>query len=633
MIKNELENNETVVPNTHELEQLKKALPQYFDQGGNFLMDKFQSMLGESKVDVSKEAYELNFLGKSYAKYLAGLATETVIIPDVEHNNDARNKDSENIYIVGDNLDALKHLKNSYKGQIKCVYIDPPYNTGKGDFAYNDTFGFTIKDLVEKVGLDEGEAERVLDLQGRASHSAWLTFMLPRLIIARELLASEGVFFISVDDNEQGNLRLICDEIFHENNFVAQIVRKGTGGKQDSTHFAAKHEYVLAYAKDFNQAQLGLDVIENRIYPHVDDDGRAYRTQLLRKWGDNDRREDRSNLYYPIPAPDGTDLFPVRPDGSDGCWRWEKTPTMSDALDSGMVHFEKDGSSWVAYQKIYEDSDSNEKKFGTLIEKADDLSVDKLENLFQEPKPFKYPKPVGFVKQLLKRARLDSGDIILDFFSGSGSTAHAAYRLGAETGHKFKVITVQLPEVLETKAPGRSHGFETIDEIGRERIKRAADKVKEDTGADIDYGFKLFRLEEPTLQALDTIEKFDPSQTGLFDIDRVEDFAPEDGTATGKDVILTTWLNKDRQGLTPNVFTVKLDSYELLVSDKYAYIIDPGFDSSDLVKLVELLEEGDLNIHYLICLPYSLTFSSSREIEAALSSMKNNQTVKLEMRY
>ncbi|EEI17692.1 hypothetical protein HMPREF0298_0481 [Corynebacterium lipophiloflavum DSM 44291] len=214
MIRDAHDANETTKPNDFELARLRAALPEYFDKDGGFRLDRLQEALSSADVSMTREGYELKFLGKSYAKYLTSTRTETVVVPDLEHNAEATNAESENLYIVGDNLDALKHLLGSYAGKVKCIYIDPPYNTGSDGFVYIDDFSFTAKDLVEKVGLDEDEAERVIALQGKSSHSAWLTFMYPRLELAKELLADDGVIFISIDDNEQANLRNLCDEVF-----------------------------------------------------------------------------------------------------------------------------------------------------------------------------------------------------------------------------------------------------------------------------------------------------------------------------------------------------------------------------------------------------------------------------------
>src|SRR5699024_6589495 len=216
--------NATATPADFELARLRAALPEYFSKDGDFRLDRLQEALSSADVSMTREGYELKFLGKSYAKYLTSTRTETLVVPDVEHNAEATSAASENLYIVGDNLDALKHLLGSYAGKVKCIYIDPPYNTGSDGFVYVDDFGFTAKDLVEKVGLDEDEAVRVMALQGKSSHSAWLTFIYPRLELAKELLADDGVIFISIDDNEQANLKVLCDEIFGEANFIENYV-------------------------------------------------------------------------------------------------------------------------------------------------------------------------------------------------------------------------------------------------------------------------------------------------------------------------------------------------------------------------------------------------------------------------
>ena len=223
--------NEKTKPADKTLEILKKYFPQCFlkpdtDENGNIIKEHFDTeklaALLDDNVDVTKEGFTLNFLGKSYARYQANLESETVIMPDAENSK----TESKNIYIVGDNLDALQHLRHSYSEKIKCIYIDPPYNTGKDDFVYNDKFGFTAKELVEKLDIDEDEAERIVEMQGKCTHSAWLTFMYPRLSLARDLLRDDGVIFISIDDNEQANLKRLCDEVFGEGNFVTEFVWK-----------------------------------------------------------------------------------------------------------------------------------------------------------------------------------------------------------------------------------------------------------------------------------------------------------------------------------------------------------------------------------------------------------------------
>ena len=277
--------NETVTPNSRELEILKKYFPQCFskpetDENGTVIKEHFDTeklaeLLNKDEVDIKKEGFTLNFLGKSYARYQANLDSETVIVPD-ERNAETNSK---NVYIVGDNLDALQHLKYSYAEKIKCIYIDPPYNTGKDDFVYNDKFGFTAKELVEKLDVTEDEAERICSMNGKCTHSAWLTFMYPRLALARELLRDDGVIFISIDDNEQANLKRLCDEVFGEGNFVACIAWQCLDTiKNDAKYFSDNHEYIFIYSKNIGLLKIqGIKKGEKQrnYYKNYDNDPRG----------------------------------------------------------------------------------------------------------------------------------------------------------------------------------------------------------------------------------------------------------------------------------------------------------------------------------------------------------------------
>lgn len=228
MIRDAIEKNHEVKPNSKEIELLKSNFPQFFGSEGEFLKDKIEKMLKEEDVEIRKEGYELNFLGKSYARYLSSTETDTAISPYVEENTKTENISMENLYIIGDNIDALKHLLKSYSGKIKCIYIDPPYNTGTDGFVYPDNFQFNAIELSKNIGIEIEEAERILNLAGKSSHSAWLTFIYPRLILARELLSDDGAIFISIDNNEQANLKLACDKYL-----VKRILLKRYYGKRN----------------------------------------------------------------------------------------------------------------------------------------------------------------------------------------------------------------------------------------------------------------------------------------------------------------------------------------------------------------------------------------------------------------
>ena len=311
MIRDAHEANETTKPNDFELARLRSVLPEYFDKDGGFRLDRLQEALSSADVSMTREGYELKFLGKSYAKYLTSTRTETVMVPDLEHNAEAANAESENLYIVGDNLDALKHLLGSYAGQVKCIYIDPPYNTGSDGFVYVDDFGFTAKDLVEKVGLDEDEAERVMALQGKSSHSAWLTFMYPRLELAKELLADDGIIFISIDDNEQANLKALCDEVFGEQNFVASFAWRTDGNLDNQATVKINHEYVHMYAK--RVPDMFIAGVKD---PNLSDESKLFNDEIRNSVVKNGPKNPVSEIVLEPGFPAGFDegIIPARTD-------------------------------------------------------------------------------------------------------------------------------------------------------------------------------------------------------------------------------------------------------------------------------------------------------------------------------
>lgn len=624
MIRNTSEHNETVKPNHFEMNRLRTALPEYFDSDGNFMIDRLQQAFQDGDVDLTREGYELKFLGKSYAKYLTSTKTATVVVPDLEHNSKPENKDSENLYIVGDNLDALKHLLGSYAGKVKCIYIDPPYNTGSDRFVYNDDFGFTSAQLVDKIGLSEDEAERVLDLQGKSSHSAWLTFMYPRLQLAKELLADDGVIFISIDDNEQTNLKLLCDETFGEQNFISNLVWKSkSGGANDSGQIAIDHEYIIAYARNGMNTNLLPDPFAQAStqYNRSDENGR-YSLERL----DKQNLQYSASMDYDLVGPDGTvySLGHKDPSSPNAIWRWSQD-TVRERLDE--LVFENGHVYTKNYEKDAGKSRSllTDERFGRSRTGTTDMT-----RLFEGKAFFKNPKPVKLLEHLL-RISVPTDCIVLDFFSGSGSTAHAVMDISAETGKTVRYFMIQLNEQIDPSAnrysrAAYSAGYRTIDEIGRERIKRAAAKIKDETGADIDYGFKLYRLNEPSGQVLDDLLTFDPKQDGtLLAGDYVSKFNLN-GTP-GHDTVLATWLVEDGHGLVAGAQQVTLADYVLDVCGDSAYIISPGLTSDDVVELVRQLENGDLAVSRVVVFGYSVTFGVMHELKKNLSVLKSGRTV------
>lgn len=622
MIRDINEHNETAKPNDFELNRLRAALPEYFDDNGNFMIDRLQEILQTGEIDLTRESYELRFLGKSYARYLTSTKTDTVVVPDLEHNARPTNKDSENLYIVGDNLDALKHLLGSYASEVKCIYIDPPYNTGSDGFVYNDDFGFTAPQLVEKIGLSEDESERILDLQGKSSHSAWLTFMYPRLQLAKELLADDGVIFISIDENEFSNLGLLINEIFGEANNVSTFVwQKKRGGGNDSAHVAVEHEYVVMACKYLDCLHPLFTPYDEKYlkrYKEEDEFGRFYWDTFKRKSG---------KQYYPIECPDGS-VLEYDENGSRISWLRSEA-TFKENLRDGEVRFQQhpDGT-WSVHFKQRLPKGKKPRSilvdYGTTSQGAKDV-----EDLFGV-NVFDNPKPVSLI-QFLVESVCRRGDRVLDFFSGSGTTAQAVMAASARglPGLKYMLVQINDPVSANRSEESRNaanRGFETIDEIARSRINKASQKIKAETKADIDYGFKLYRLSEPSGAVLDDLLTFDPSEDGaLLTGDYLSKF-DLNGTP-GHDTVLSTWLVKDGYSLTASARKVDLAGYELDVCGESAYIISPGLTSKDVVELVRMLENGKLEVSRVVVFGYSVTFGVMHELKKNLSVLKSGRTV------
>lgn len=479
--------------------------------------DKLRAELSNDILDDGEERYQFTWPDKRAASRLANEPTDKTLRPDVATSVDFWN--TENLYIEGDNLDVLKVLREDYIGKVKMIYIDPPYNTGN-DLVYNDDFAQSRGDFEASSGAFDEEGNQLIEPMRRNTesngrfHTDWLNMIYPRLKVARSLLSNDGAVFISIDDNEVENLIKICSEIFGERNLVSIINWKGRGGRQDSKYYAVLHEYILCFAKDISQFSAGEEIKEGEIYPKYDALAkRNYKTQLLRKWGSNSLRENRPNLYYPITAPDGTEVFPtIFLESKDcalgfvriqGCWR-HGVSTLGKIIADGRVEFKKNKwGEWIAYEKIFEPRPGEEstKKYTTWI---DDISngTDTLKKLFGTT-PFDYAKSPELVCLFIRMVDIGIHDIILDFFSGSATTAHAVMKLNAEDGGKRKFIMVQLPEVTDEKSEARKAGYENICQIGEERIRRAGKKVKEEAGLqgqDLDIGFRVLKLDSSNME-------------------------------------------------------------------------------------------------------------------------------------
>jgi adenine-specific DNA-methyltransferase len=646
MIKNIEKSNESVAINDKEIAILKEHFPTCFKNDGSFDIERFKETL-KDKIDVVHEGYELKFLGKSYAKLLASLDTTTVITPNEEHNSQPENTNSENIYISGDNLDGLKHLLKSYAKSVKCIYIDPPYNTGSDGFVYKDNFNFTAEELQDKLSVDENQANRILELtqKGSASHSAWLLFMYSRLQLAKDLLTDDGIIFISIDNSEQANLKLLCDDIFGEENYMGDIVRAtGQTTGQDSGGLGSSFDYILTYNKSSKYALSGLSLTESDLkrFENKDDKG-YYAYDQMRKTGSGDRREDRPKLYYSITNPDGEELFPIAPAGYESRWRFEKK-TYEKLKEENFIIWKKskreDGEIWWPYVKYY--LEGRTKRPSPLW---DDIDGNKkaardLRDLFDGNKIFDYPKPLEMMNRIIQIVpNVSNDDIFLDFFSGSASLAHAILEINAsEIDSERRFIAVQLPEVLDSKLPSQKPAFDflklrnyptTLDYIGIERIKRAAKKIKEETNAEIDYGFKHFILNEPNPNTLDKCETF--NKNNLIANDSIlDDF--------GVPTVLTTWLNYDGYGLTTKATAIDLKGYTAYYHQKHLYLIHTDFTQE---AVMELFEKYDTIPHFnpenIVLFGYSFNEWSVTEMLEMnlkiLNDTEKNLKINIEVRY
>lgn len=654
MIKNMMEQNEKATPNGADLEVLKKHFGPCFNSDGSLDVEKLKVRLA-GQVAISNEGYELKFLGKNYARLLTSLETTTVVVPDEKHNAKPENAKSKNVYISGDNLDALKHLLKSKQGQVKCIYIDPPYNTGSDGFVYNDSFGFKVDELASKLSTSEDEAQRILDFtkRGSASHSAWLMFMYPRLMLARELLAKDGVIFISIDDNESHNLKLMCDEVFGGDNFVAEIacVNKPSG-RSDDKYIATAHESIFIYRRSEALEFGGFEPEEQIVarYSKKDKDGRLYRDEDLRKRGSHDERKDRPNLFYPFffneqtkelrigknedATPEGfVRIVPMKDVGVEGTWRWCRESAAADLMHLRAGYMENKGQ-WTVFEMQYLDERGDVKPLSVWQQKDvnSERGTEAFEELGFDSNVFQNPKPVGTLKRLFHIAKTQNASIV-DFFSGSGTAAQAVMQLNAEDGGNRQFILVQLPEACPEKSAASTAGYKTIDEIGQARIKKAAAKIAEENpllAKTMDLGFKHYTLREVEGKTLDKIEKFDLNDNALAATD---DVLKEFGVET----VLATWLVHDGYGFSAEPKVIDLDGYKAYWMEKHIYLIEPGLSDKGISALFDKFEtEGSFNPGNVVVFGYSFSWTQLEALKNNLLKIAANGTNKhvlLDKRY
>ncbi len=463
--------------------------------------DQLRQELSDSLVEGPQERYHLDWPGKRQALLTANAPIAKTLRP---YPKESLNFDTtQNLFIEGDNLDALKLLQETYLGKVKMIYIDPPYNTGN-DFVYEDDFAENTEEFLKRSNQKNDFGHRLvanLESNGRF-HSDWLSMIYPRLKLAKNLLSDNGLIFISIDDNEEPNLRRVCDDVFGPRNFVATYVWKARSGKDHTAQFASvSQEYVLCYCKEKSQVSVGKDIRVRSGGNYCDDRGN-YRREQLRQWGTHDRRQDRPTMYYPVIAPDGRPVFPLRQDGSEGRWRISQD-RMNNMIKCDNVDFVLEQGQWRLYAK-QRDGAATQTAISTLF---DDVGTSangtlELKQLFSE-RVFPTTKPIGLINRLNKIADSDSDDIILDFFAGGCTTAHTVMQLNAEDGGNRRFIMVQLPEPCDEKSEAYKAGYKTIAEIGKERIRRAGKKILEGTcheNWNKDVGFRVLKVDASNME-------------------------------------------------------------------------------------------------------------------------------------
>ena len=466
-----------------------------------------KQMLSGDVIEGS-EAYEFTWVGKKAAIVEANKPIRKTLRPCKE---ESVNWDTtENLYIGGDNLEVLKLLQESYLGAIKMIYIDPPYNTGH-DFVYPDSFMMDNEDYNEGTGYfdEDGNVNYKRENSTTAGkyHSDWCSMIYSRLSLARNLLSEDGVIFISIDDNEQSNLKKICDEVFGAGNFMTCITRATgtpTGGGFDG--LVNELDYILVYAKNSSLTHInGLPMDEEsaKIYDQVDEYGR-YLIRPLRRTGGEDRREDRPTMFFPLTAPDGTQVYPIGPTGYES--RWICSPETAKKMEAEhMLAWKKTKRQgeevWQVYQKFYlENRTKAPGNLWTDVEGNKKATRD-IRNLFESNKVFDFPKPIGVLQKMIQIAS-DSDSLILDFFSGSGTTAQAIMEMNKEDGGNRKFILVQIPEETPDGSEAKKYGFSTISELGKERIRRAGKQIADDSdllSAKLDVGFRVLKLDDSNM--------------------------------------------------------------------------------------------------------------------------------------
>lgn len=687
MSKEQKITNDIKVPNK-DLETLRLNFPHCFDKDGNFQLEKFKANLTEKEINFSTESYGLDWLGKSYARLLASDPATTLLKADETHNSKSENANSENLLIKGDNLEVLKHLANAYYEQVKMIYIDPPYNTGSDGFTYQDDRKFTAKELQNLIGVDAEKAKRILDFtQGKSnSHSAWLTFLYPRLYISKQLLKDEGVIFVSIDDNEVTQLRMLMDEVFGEENYIGTFIINSTPNARDYGHIGKMHEYCIFYANKLNKTETNLLEDKNKRFTFKDEKG-GFNVHPLYNSNVAFTPENRENLYYPFylnpekqlselgeefyeisltKNENHIEIYPPKSvkDGVQFVWRWGQPKSLGE-LNKEIVGYLTEDEEYRIVQKMR----TSEKLIRSILSDKEFSSrrgTAEVEKIFGK-KVFSFPKPIELLNNLIKVAT-DKDSIVLDFFAGSGTTGDSLFQINSEDGGNRRFILVQIPELIDQKQNKVGYNFvkkelgidtPTIFDITKERIIRAAKKTKDvlipnkinEKEAELkelegkldlegkeekinllkteikslkhqDLGFKVFETIPIWEDYNFEAEQFDTSQT-LFDA----------GKLTEEDInaLLVTWKTNDNISLSKELEIVDLGGYTAFYGNGKLYLLHKNFTTENLKAVLEKIDtDKTFNPTSIIAFGYHFESKNLRELSENVKQYANKKKIDID---
>ena len=588
MNKLDMQTTDIVEGNVEKIAHLFPDVVVESDKGMSIDFDLLRQELSKDIVETGKEKYQLTWPGKKEAILNANTPINKTLRPEKEKS--VNFDDTKNIYIEGDNFEVLKILQESYINKIKCIYIDPPYNTGN-DFIYNDNFKKDSSDeLVESGQVDEEGNRLVSNSQSNGRyHSDWLSMIYSRIKLSRNLLSNDGVIFISIDDNEVDNLKKICNEIFGENNFVIQFVwEKHKAPKNDNKYITMNHEYILVFAKNKDDFIIKKDIRSDKNlsgFKNEDNDPRG-------PWisGPLLAPTFSKKSVFPIINPQGEEIMP--PEGK--CWSYNKDG-IQRLIDDNRLWFGSNKNNVPRIKRFLSELPDGIVPRSLLfhdIYGGNQKAANELKKLFDNKKIFDYSKPVDLIKYFIDKSN-DNNMIVMDFFSGSATTAQATMQLNSEDGGNRRYIMVQLPENCNENSEAYANGYKTICDIGEERIRRSSKKIKEETNANIDYGFRVYKVDSSNMK--DVYYKpndLEQSQLSMFETNIKED-------RTTNDLLTQVILDL---GLT-----LDLNIEEKMIGNNKVYYVA----GNSLVACFD--DEIDINIVDEICKcePYKVVFKDS----------------------